>query len=724
MSPLSPLDERRPAITPQLAVRVAVLGGIAFALFAIVFFRLWFLQVLSGEEYVSQARENRVRKVKIEAPRGDIVDRNGTSLVETKEAAVVQLLPNGLPPVEREAAVAYQKALSRAERDRISARTASETLKRRERRRGERTTKGDRREIGRLEAAGREARKVAVPPLAPGATGARRLYRRLSKVIGVTPHTIHKRVVQQLALTPYAAVTVKTDVGSAVYNYLLERQSRFPGVRPTKTFLRSYPEKRVGAQLFGTLAEISPDQLKLDKYREVDAGTRIGSGGIEETYDRWLRGVDGFSRVSIDAQGRPRDELPATRREPRQGNRVKLSLDLQLQRAADKAMQNAISVARSKYPDARAGAYVAMSPTTGEVYALGSYPSYDANLFAKPLSQERFDRLNSEAEGAPLFNRALSATYPTGSVFKPVTALAGLASGTLTPGQVYNDTGKFTLGNQVRQNAKGEIYGPVNLSEALKVSVDTYFFNLGLRLNDVKDRPLQTWARRLGFGRRTGIDLPEEPKGLVPDARWRNEAFAKYERCREKQGLGQGSQAALFACGGVERGWSAGDNVSLAVGQGDLQATPLQVAVAYSTLANGGRILRPRLGQAVEDGAGSLVQEIDPPARRRVSIEAKDRTVIMEGLRRAASEEGGTSTAVFKGFGGTVYGKTGTVERGLNPDQAYYAAYVNQQNRPIVVVTTIEKGGFGAETAAPAACRILAEWYDKKAPCGAGTAPQ
>jgi len=725
VSPLSPLDERRPAITPQLAVRVAVLGGIAFALFAIVFFRLWFLQVLSGEEYVSQARENRVRKVKIEAPRGDIVDRNGTSLVETKEAAVVQLLPNSLPSVEREAAVAYQKAVSAAERERLAARTASEALKRRERRRGERTTRADRREIKRLEASGREARKVAVAPLPSSATGARRLYRRLGKVIGVTPRTIHKRVVQQLALTPYAAVTVKTDVGSSVYNYLLERQGQFPGVRPTKTFLRSYPEKRVGAQLFGTLAEISPEQLKLEKYREVDAGTRIGSGGIEETYDRWLRGVDGFTRVSIDARGRPRDELPATRREPRQGNRVKLSLDLQLQRAADKAMQTAISVARSKYPDAKAGAYVAMSPTTGEVYALGSYPSYDANLFAKPLSRERYDRLNSEAEGAPLFNRALLATYPTGSVFKPVTALAGLASGQLTPGQVYNDTGKFRLGSQVRQNAKGAVYGPVNLSEAMKVSVDTYFFNLGYRLNEVAGRPIQTWARRLGFERRTGIDLPGEPKGLVPDARWRNAGFAAYERCRAKEGLTQGSQAALFACGGVDRSWTAGDNVSLAVGQGDLQATPLQVAVAYSALANGGRILRPRLGRAVEDGAGSLVQEIDPPARRRVDIGAKDRAVIMEGLRRAASEDGGTSTAVFKGFGGTVYGKTGTVERGVNvPDQAYYAAYVNQQNRPIVVVTTIEKGGFGAETAAPAACRILAEWYDKKAPCGAGTAPQ
>jgi penicillin-binding protein 2 len=723
MPPLS--EERRPAITPQLAVRVAVLGGIAFALFAIVFFRLWFLQVLSGEDYVSQARENRVRKVKVEAPRGDIVDRNDQKLVETKEAAVVQLLPNELPAIERELAAQYQQATSRAERARLAAREQLRSLERRERRRGERTTRADRAELRRLRAAAAAVKTPGVPRLPRGARDARRLYSRLGKVIRVTPRTIHKRVVQQLALTPYAAVTVKTDVGRAAYNYLLERQSDFPGVRPAKTYLRSYPERTVGAQLFGTLAEVSSEQLKERRYRGVDPGTRVGNGGIEETYDRWLRGVDGFTRVSIDAQGRPRDELPATRQEPRQGNRVKLSLDLELQRTADKAMQRAIATAQLKYPSARAGAYVAMNPENGEVYALGSYPSYDANLFAKPLSQERYDQLNSEANGAPLFNRALAATYPTGSVFKPITALAGLESGSITPGQTYFDDGSFELGNQVRNNAKEARFGSVNLSEALKVSVDTFFFDLGLKLNGVPGRPLQTWARRLGFARRTGIDLPGEPHGLVPDRRWRNDGFSAYERCRKAKGLVYQSQAALLACGGIDRPWSAGDNVSLAVGQGDLQATPLQVAVAYSALANGGRILRPRLGQAIEDGQGSLVQELDRPTRRRVRIDAADRAVIMEGLRRAASESGGTSADVFKGFGGTVYGKTGTVERGLTqPDQAYYAAYVNQQNRPIVVVTTIEKGGFGAETAAPAACRILAKWYAKKAPCGSGDAPQ
>ena len=702
-------------ITPQLALRVAILGGIAFALFAIVFFRLWFLQVLSGEEYVSEARANKARNIKIEAPRGDIVDRHGDVLVKTKEAAVVQIEADRVPEVEAAIAEAYQAASSAAERERLRAAAQADRLARRERRQGEPTTRADRRELARLERAGAQARAVRVPPLPREALEARRLYRRLGRVIDVSPRRIHERVVKSIALTPYADVTVRTGVSRDAYNYLLERQADFPGVRPTRTFLRDYPFERNGAHLFGTLAEISPEQLDQKRYRDVEAGTRIGSGGLEEEYDRWLRGTDGFTRVSIDAQGRPRDEIAATRREPRQGNQLQLSLDIGLERTADRAMQRAIGATGIS----TAGGYVALNPETGEIYAMGSYPSFDANLFAKPLSNTTFDRLNSEANGSPLFNRALSGRYPTGSTFKPITAVAALESGQWKPSDSYFDSGAFKLGNQTRYNARKARYGATDLVKSLEVSVDTFYYNLGLRLNDVEGRPLQTWARRLGLGRRTGIDLPEEPAGLVPDAAWRRRGFRAYERCRAREDVTYGSFAALLACGGIDRPWSAGDNVSLAIGQGDLQATPLQMAVAYSAIANGGRIVRPQLGREVQDGQGVPVQDLQRSARRTVDIRPGNRAAIMEGLRRAATGPNGTSTGVFKGFGGDVYGKTGTVQRDGQEDQSWYAAYANQQDRPIVVVTTIEKGGFGSETAAPAACRILAKWYDKRAPCQA-----
>ena len=172
-----------------------------------------------------------------------------------------------------------------------------------------------------------------------------------------------------------------------------------------------------------------------------------------------------------------------------------------------------------------------------------------------------------------------------------------------------------------------------------------------------------------------------------------------------------GTTEALYECGGIERGWSGGDNVNLAVGQGDLQATPLQLATAYAAIANGGKVVTPHLGQQIEDGAGRQLEEIRKPAKRRVDIDPTTLEAIRTGLRAAAGEGGGTSADVFAGFPYTVYGKTGTAERAPNPDQSWYAAYVDDPVKPIVVVVTIEKGGFGAEAAAPAARLILSKWF-------------
>jgi penicillin-binding protein 2 len=702
------LEERRPAITPQLAVRVAVLGGFAFVLFGIVFFRLWFLQVLTGEDYVSQARENRVRKVRIEAPRGDIVDRNGRTLVKTRVAPVVQVVPSQLPEAVLELADSYRKARADVEGARLRAGDQLRSLERELSEDGRRPSTRERRERRRLARAARRAAPVAVPPLPADATRVRALYRRLGRVIGVSPRTVHERVVEGVAETPYSNVTVKTDVETAAFNYLRERKEQFPGIAVEKLYLRNYPHKKLGAQLFGTLREISPKELEQRRYRGVAAGTRIGASGIEYSYDPYLRGTDGYTKVVINALGNRDDRTETTRVEPRQGSQLKLSLDLDLQEAANTALARAISAAAVN--GAKAGAYVAMDPRNGEVLALGSYPSFDANVFAKPLSQRKYNELNSEANGAPLFNRAIAATYPTGSTFKPVTAMAALEEGIITPASTIVDSGVFTLGDREFKNARDAVFGALQLPGALKVSSDVFFYELGARAN-ARGPIIQEWARRLGIGRRTGIDIPGEFAGLVPDAKWRDEGYDEYLKCTKKAKVAVASQEALFACGGIDRPWSGGDNVNLAVGQGDLQATPLQLATAYSTIANGGRVVRPHLGQRVEDGAGRLVEEIRKPARRRVEFEPEHRSAIMAGLRAAAMEDRGTSTDVFRGFPYPIYGKTGTAERQPNPDQSWYAAYVPHPTRPIVVVTTIERGGFGAETAAPAARLILSEWF-------------
>jgi penicillin-binding protein 2 len=705
-----PIEDRRPPITPQLAVRVAVLGGVAFVAFAIIFFRLWFLQVLTGDDYVSQARENRVRKVKIEAPRGNIIDRNGKTLVKTRAAPVVQLLPNSVPDAERAVADTYREELAAAEGRRRAAKQDLRELERRLRADGRKSTRAERRLRHDLERRASRADRVAVGHIPAGEPELRSLYRRLGKVIELEPSTIHRRVIQGIADQPGANVTVKTDVSAPAFNYLLEHREAFPGVVVEKRYLRNYPFKTLGAQLFGTLREISPDEIGTEEYRGVSQGTRIGKDGIEETYDKYLRGTDGFTRVIVNSSGNRDDTRRTTRTDPIQGRQLRLTLDLGLQRAAQNAIARAIEAAQGNGNPADAGAYVALDPRDGEVLALGSYPSFDANLFAKPIDQETYDQLNSEENGAPLFNRAISAGYPTGSTFKPITAFAALDQGIITPSTVLNDPGVFEYGGREFKNAGDAVNGALALPRALQVSSDVFFYQLGAAAND-RGAVIQDWARRLSFGKPTGIDLPGEYGGLVPDRKWRDAEFAKYERCRKKEKLAYQSQEALFACGGIDRGWSGGDNVNLAVGQGDLQATPLQLAVAYAAIANGGRVVTPHLGQQVEDGAGRQLEEIRKPAKRRVDFDPTALSAIREGLRAAAMDPGGTSADVFAGFPYTVYGKTGTAERGLNPDQSWYACFVDDPAKPIVVVVTVEKGGFGAEAAAPAARLILSKWF-------------
>jgi penicillin-binding protein 2 len=333
-----------------------------------------------------------------------------------------------------------------------------------------------------------------------------------------------------------------------------------------------------------------------------------------------------------------------------------------------------------------------MDVNNGEVLALGSQPSFDPNIFTRPLSEKRLEALGSEELGNPLFNRAIQAGYPTGSTFKLVTAAAALESGHLTPETVLNDPGVLKVGTQEFKNAGDAVHGPLALRQALTVSSDVFFYQLGQYMNE-KGMPLQKWGHRLGIGRRTGIDLPGEEPGRMPSPQWR-------ERWKK---LG------LLA---DDRSWSVGDNINLSVGQGDLLANPLQMAVAYAAIANGGRVLRPRLGLRIEDASGRALQQLDAPTARRLDISKANRQAILEGLYGAANDPGGTSTPVFEGFPIPIAGKTGTAEHIGRPDQSWYVALAPYPNPKYVVAVTDEAGGFGADTAAPMARRILAALLD------------
>jgi penicillin-binding protein 2 len=686
---IEPSGDRRVPISPGLAVRVAVLGVVGFALFAVIFFRLWYLQVLSGDQYLKQAQTNQVRRERIEAPRGSIVDRNGNVLVDNRLSNVVKLDPAKLPPSEKTVVAEYgQQVIARSKRPK-----------------------------------GKKGNPIAIPPV-PADLRVR--FARLANVLGMSTRTIQDRVVRSLYLASFSPATIRVGVADAVRDYVEERNDQFPGVNVDRVYLRRYPNGSLAAQLVGSVSEISDQQLKLKAYRGITSGTRIGQSGLESEYDRYLRGRDGIQRLIVDAQGNLKGK--GSTRRPVTGRTVKLSLDLGLQRSAQSAYQ--------KIAGSQPGAFVAMDPRTGEILAMGSFPSFDPSVLSKPISQKRYEQMFGAQAGSPLFNRA-TGVYPTGSTFKPITALASLQAGVTSPSRIVDDHACIDVGTagQKACNAKNTSFGPIDLVQALKVSSDVYFYTMGLEAGTRPGQIIQTTARKLGLGRYTGIDLPGGAKGVVPDRAWRTRINEQEISCRKKKGglsLAEGVAAANAAaskgCGASDlRPWTLGDNVNTAVGQGDLQASPLQMADAYAAIANGGKVPRPHLGTEVEDDQGRQLQRLQRPAARQVKVDPAYRQVILDGLHAAASAKGGTSADVFTGWPQSrlpIFGKTGTAEKGLGrADQSWYVAYAydgSPDRKPIVVAVTAERGGFGAATAAPIACRIFSKWFSQKASCTPG----
>lgn len=597
----------------QLAVRIAVFVGVAIALFAVLFFRLWFLQMLNGEEFVAEARNNRTREFRVIAPRGEILDSEGNVLVANRTSLALQVNPRKLPADPRE-------------------------------------------------------RRAELTQLADLTHSSLRRVRR----------TIHEGT----ELAPGAPVTLRRDVGSYLIYYLEENQARFPGVAVERVFVRRYPHGTLAAHLFGNVGEVDKEDLKEARYRDLEPGDRIGKEGVEAQYDKVLRGRNGATRIQVDALGQPTPGGQLDVVDPTPGNNLRLTIDSGLQEAGDAALSE----------QGLAGAYVAMDVRSGAILAMGSNPTFDPEVLTRPLSQNQVDQLYRDPVLSPLTNRAIAGAYPTGSTFKPITSIAALASGNVTTTEPIYDDGLFTLGGIDFENAGGAAYGSLSMQKALEVSSDVFYYTLGDRMNG--SLALQDWAHKLGIGRESGIDLPGEQPGLLPTPAWRNQLY------REEL---------------TERPWSAGDNVNLSVGQGDLQADPLQMAVAYATIANGGTVPRPHVAMQVEDPRGRVLREFEPPPARSIEIDPGWRETILAGLHDAAQSASGTSYGVFGGFPVPVAGKTGTAERPPYADQSWYVVLAPYPDPEIVVAVTFEQGGFGADTAAPAALQILSEHFGKNA---------
>jgi penicillin-binding protein 2 len=599
---------------PRLALRSAVLGGIALALFAVLFFRLWDLQVLSGSQYLAEAKNNRTREYKVIAPRGNILDREGNVLVDNRTSLALQLNTLKLPedPAEEKAELT---------------------------------------QLGQL---------------------AQMSLRKMRKTIS-----------EQEEVAAGAPVTLRKDVGYDLVYYLEENQRRFPGVTVQRVFVRDYPDGTRAAHVVGSVGEVSGEELKEAPYKGLEPGDEVGKGGVEYTYDKYLRGEPGLTKIQVNALGQPTPGGQLVSDPPAPGDNLKLTIDPEVQAAGESAL------ASRGLP----GAFVTMNVHNGQLLGLGSFPTFDPTVFTEPMTQAQVNELVRDPVTAPLTDRATESYYPTGSTFKIVTALAALEGKVITPSSSIFDGGKLTVGTQSFQNAGGASYGPLTLVPALEVSSDIFFYTLGLDM--WKTNQLQDWAAKLGIGKESGLDIPGETEGLVPNKKWRDELAA--------EGLAE------------ERPWSAGDNIQLATGQGDLQTNPLQMAIAYAALGNDGTIVTPHVGMEVEDAAGRVLKEFDPKPQRKIKIDAANRMAIMEGLHQAAQGSQGTSYGIFGGFPIEVAGKTGTAQRPPHADQSWYAVLAPYPDPRIVTIVTMEEGGFGAESAAPAALQILEAYFGKHA---------
>ena len=507
---------------------------------------------------------------------------------------------------------------------------------------------------------------------------------RLARLSHVRRSVLVARIKRDVARSPYAPAVVLPRPTRGLAFYLSERADAYPSFRVTGIPARSYPQGGLGSEFLGLLGEVSPSQIGSPRYGHVRAGAIVGQSGVEATYDRVLDGGFVRARLPVDSRGQIVGPL-RVRAHGKPLPTLKLTIDARLQRAAEQAIRDGIAFAHQNgHFDARSGAAVVMNPWTGAIYALASYPDYNQVLAAHDPSY--YARILKTPGGT--LDLATQGLYPTGSTFKPIVAEAALASGLITPETYLPCTGSLTVGNIVFHNVEAGINASLNVREALSISCDTWFYRLGEQfyfrhLEGHED--IQRWASLLGLGRRTGIDVPGEAAGIVPTPAWLKRTFKEP----------------------WARIWYEGTSVNLSIGQGYLAITPLQLAVAYSALANGGTVVRPHVADELIGADGGRKLRFRP-ARR---LHLRDLWAIHEGLYSAAHDPGGTSAAIFGSFPIPVAGKTGTAEAPPGSDHSWYASWAPAGHPRVVVVVLIPHGGFGAQAAAPAAKEIYTAFF-------------
>lgn len=649
-------------MTDSHRTRLLLFGLIVLGLFGALAARLWYLQVLTPETYQIQAQANLIRNEPIPAPRGRILDRNGNVLVDNRVTNVVTI-------------------------DKF---TLDDTL----------PSESDRKEL------------------------AVRLAREISQTGRLIKSQAIESAMNDEKYGPFSSIPIATDVSREFSILLGERLDEFPGVDVEPTTVRDYPYATLAAHVLGSVGPINQTELEARELhsKQYSPNDDIGKTGVERSFEDILRGTPGFRQIEVDAFNNVidvREDIP-----PIPGNDVVLTIDIDLQAKVERELQLGIEAARTQpitifdnvdkvrsetgeFFPAPAGAAVMLDPTDGSVLAMASFPTFDPQLFIGGISNSDWELLRDPEAHNPLLNRALQGLYSPGSTFKPFVSYAAFDTGLLGPRGPYDedafvrDPGVFIIPKKdcplqsddcIFTNAGRKDNGNVNLANAITVSSDVYYYKIGYEFASRRgydEASIQQAAQLFGLGSASGIALPFEQSGRLPT---RESMRALYDADPEN-----------FPNGNA---WTFGDMINISIGQGDLTSTPLQMAIAYGAIANGGTLLQPKIAEAEVD---ALTDEVVRRFGTRVVDELyfpdKWRNAILEGLRGVLKSEPveGTADGEFETFPLDTFplaAKTGTVE-GPGEDSAAFVAFGPLPNPKYVMFTYIEEGGFGATAAAP-----------------------
>ncbi|MGQ9637513.1 MAG: penicillin-binding protein 2 [Thermodesulfobacteriota bacterium] len=506
---------------------------------------------------------------------------------------------------------------------------------------------------------------------------------KVAGILGLSLGEIEEKLKNPKRISPFKPVKIKSDIDWHQVALLESNLINLPGVQVDVIPRRFYPYGSLASHLIGYLGEIDENELKERKDLRYRSRSFVGKYGVEYQWENDLRGVDGGRQIEVDALGREIRHLGSV--EPFPGYNVILTLDLDLQQVAEEAFEG------------KNGALVAMDPRNGRILAMVSKPSFDPSIFARVISPEEWKYL-VEHPFHPLQNKAIQGQYPPGSVFKIVTAIAGLETGVITPQTQFHCNGTFPYGDRIFRCWKEKGHGTISLHRAIVESCDTFFYQVGLK---VGVDGIAHYAEELGLGKKTGIPLPHEKTGIVPSTTWKKRRL------------------------GVP--WYPGETPSFAVGQGYLNTTPLQLAKLISIIANGGKIYLPQVVERVENLYGETIREYPPVEIGRVHISYETLKVIRNALRGVVHEPYGTGAGcALKGI--EIAGKTGTAQVVRLPedfkrgqmdrlplkyrDHAWFVAFAPFEDPRIAVSVLVEHGGFGAVAAVPIARKVIEAFFN------------